>query len=234
MTYQRCGSNWLAQLAGSTGMLGRPEDWFNGAGYRLRGETDYPLDRPGQLARMRQGGTTANGVCGVKLSAQRCDELAGFGWRQQLGPLRYVHLTRDDRLARAISDVRAQQTGQYRSTTAARGAAVYNASTIRAALAQQAADEARIRQFFALADITPLELSYEELRADPGAATSRIAAFLGLSSVPMPDLGQITLKVQADPASAEWRVRFLAEHARVDRLPSLREGRGWRNLLAGR
>lgn len=234
MTYARCGATWLAQLAGSTGMLGRPEDWFNGKGYRDRGVADYPLDREGQIARMRTQGASANGIYGIKLSAVRCDELRGFDWAGEIGPLAWIHLTRADRLGRAISDVRAQQTGQYRSTSVATAEPRYDSAMIRAALAQQAADEARVRQFFALSGIMPLELTYEALRADPGGVLGLIATHLGLEERPVADAAQVTLAVQGDDLNEAWRARFLAEQAPVNYLPTLREGRGWRQFLAGR
>ena len=82
MTYARSGGTWFAQLVGSTGVLGRPEDWFNGQGYRDRGVTDYPLDCAGQRAMMLSRGMTGNGVFGVKLSPQRLDELWPRRWAE--------------------------------------------------------------------------------------------------------------------------------------------------------
>ena len=100
MTYARSGGTWFAQLLGSTGVMGRPEDWYNGTGYRNRGVADYPLDRAGQRAVMLSRGMTANGVFGVKLSPQRLDELAGSNWAEDFADRRFIHLVRRDRLAR--------------------------------------------------------------------------------------------------------------------------------------
>lgn len=219
MTYARCGATWLAQLLGSAGCLGRPEDWYNGKGYRDRGIAGYPLDRPGQLAKVLGEGRSANGVAGLKLSVNRVDELAGFDWAGPLAPLAFVHLTRADRLARALSEVRAEQTGQWRSTTASRGEPRYDAAAIRAALGRQARDEARVRLYFAVNRIVPLELTYEELDADPGEAVCRIAAFLGVALTAPPDHGQVTLAMQRDALNDDWRDRFLAEAAAPNAMP---------------
>ena len=221
MTYARCGATWLAQLLGSTGCLGRPEDWFNGKGYRKRGIGDYPLDRAGQLAKALSDGRSANGVTGLKLSATRLDELAGFDWAGPLAPSHFVHLNRADRVARAISDVRAEQTGQWRSTTAPAGEPRYDAAAIRAALVKHATDEARIRLYFAVNGIAPLELEYEALEADPESAVARIADFVGVERTGAPDQSQVTLGVQRDALNEEWRARFLAEAGSLDTLPRL-------------
>lgn len=221
MTYARCGATWLAQLLGSTGCLGRPEDWFNGKGYRKRGVGDYPLDRPGQLAIALREGRSGNGVTGLKLSATRMDELCGFDWAGPLAPTQFIHLNRTDRVARAVSDVRAEQTGQWRSTSAQQGVPRYDAGAIHSAMRKHARDEARVRLYFAVNRITPLELSYEELHADPEEIVARIATFLRVELTAAPNHAQVTLGVQRDGLNAEWRECFLAEAGTLDALPPI-------------
>lgn len=221
MTYARSGATYLAQLLASTGVLGCPEDWFNGQGYRNRGIADYPLDRDGQLAMVRTRGRTANGVFGLKLSPVRCDALRGFDWAQRLGPLSYVHLTREDRLAQAISDVRAQQTRQYRSTSPPQTAPVYAGAKIAASLDNQLRDEARVRRFFAVNGIAPLEVTYEQLLADEAAVLHRIAGLVGVAEPVVADRSRIELEVQRDDLNAAWRERFLAENRHLASMPQV-------------
>lgn len=230
MTYARTGGTWFAQLLGSTGVLGRPEDWYNGTGYRDRGVTDYPLDRVGQRAMMLSRGMSANGVFGVKLSPQRLDELAGSRWAEDFADRRFIHLVRRDRLARALSDVKAQQTRQFRASSTAQGESRYDARMIRDALAAQALAEARVQQYFALNGITPLEIAYEDLLADAPAALARIAAFLSVSGPIRAETEQVDLTVQRDSTNADWRARFLAEHRTIDRMLMLTAGR-WERLV---
>jgi LPS sulfotransferase NodH len=225
MTYARCGATWLAQLLGSTNCLGRPEDWFNGKGYRRRGVVDYPLDRAGQLAKVLSVGRSDNGVTGLKLSPSRIDELAGFDWTGSLAPLRFIHLNRADRVARAVSEVRAEQTGQWRSTTPTEGEPRYDAPAIRLALVRHARDEARTQLYFALNGVTPLELTYEELHADPESVVSRIADFVGIGLTPSPDHARVTLSVQRDATNEAWRARYIADAAAPNALPSINAGR---------
>lgn len=211
MTYARSGATWLAQLLGSTGALGRPEDWFNGQGYRNRGVADYPLDRPGQLERAMVEGRSENGVIGLKLSVNRMDALKGFDWASRFAPTHFIHLTRRDALARAISEVRAEQTGQWRSTTEPRGQLRYDPDAIRKALIRQVRDEARLRLYFARNRIVPLEISYEDLAADPDDAVLHIADFLEVPFTARADHRKVTLTIQRDPTNTEWRDRFTRE-----------------------
>jgi len=230
MTYARSGGTWFAQLLGSTGALGRPEDWFNGQGYRDRGVTDYPLDRAGQRAMMLSRGMTENGVFGVKLSPQRLDDLRGSRWAEDFPERRFIHLVRRDRLARALSDVKAQQTRQFRASSIARGEPHYSARMIRDTILAQAVHEARVQQYFALNDIVPLEIAYEDLLADAPAVLARVAAFLGVSGSIQPDANKVDLTIQRDATNAEWRKRFLAEQQTIDRMPALVAGR-WEKLI---
>ena len=232
MTYARSGATYFAQLAGSTGCLGRPEDWFNGAGYRNRGVADYPLDRDGQLAKIISQGRSANGVFGVKLSPVRCDELQDFDWARRLGPLAFIHLTREDRLGQAISDARAQQTGQYRSTSTVLAEASYDGAMIANSLNRQLLDEARMRRFFAINGIVPLEITYEGLIADEIAVLERVAGFLGLEEIPRPHHTQISLAVQRNATNDEWRERFVAEVSDFGPMREVSQGRWWGRLVS--
>lgn len=211
MTYARCGATWFAQMLGSTGCLGRPEDWFNGEGYRNRGLADYPLDRKGQLAVVHSSGRSPNGVAGVKLSVPRLLELEGFDWTSGLGELHFIHLVRRDRLDRAISDHRAQQTGQYRSTSHATGQPRYDRDRIEEIIEAQAREEAAIRRYFAVNGIIPLELAYEDIVGHEAETVRKIADWMGLDAVPSIDPDAIELEIQRDEINEAWRERFLAE-----------------------
>ena len=230
MTYARSGGTWLAQLLGSTGALGRPEDWFNGQGYRDRGVTDYPLDRAGQRAMMLSRGMTDNGVFGVKLSPQRLDDLRGSRWADDFPERRFIHLVRRDRLARALSDVKAQQTRQFRASSVAQGEPRYDAGMIRDTIRAQAVHEARVQQYFAFNGIAPLEIAYEDLLADAPAVLTRVASFLGVGGSIRPDPDKVDLTIQRDAINSDWRTRFLSEQQTLDRLPALVTGR-WGKLI---
>lgn len=221
MTYARCGATYLAQLMGATGCLGRPEDWFNGEGYRNRGKDDYPLDRASQVTVVKTQGASSNGVFGLKMSSTRNDLLRGFPWASKLGPLSYIHLTRADRLARAISDVRAEQTDQYRSTTSAKQEPFFDSDMIMKAMALQANREGRMHQYFAMNGISPLEITYEEIQADRNAVIRTIAKFLAVDDNPVIAEERIELQVQRDGINEEWRRRFESENKDVDRIMPL-------------
>lgn len=231
----RSGSNLLCQALASTGLLGRPLDYFHAAGLRAKGWSDYPAERERQLDMLLSHGATPNGVYGFKLFSVRFDAISGLGWADRLPALHFVHLERLDLLGQAISDLRSCQTGQYRAGSAPCATARYDRRAIARRLAMLARGQARWRAYFARNGIAPLHLRYEEVAADPQAAAEAVAALVGVTEPVRVDPAGIEVKVQRDRLSEDWRARFLAEARDLDRLDSLsRRVRDVARALAGR
>jgi trehalose 2-sulfotransferase len=221
-TSGRSGSNLFCQYLSSTGVLGHPLEYFNGAGRRMLGFRDYP-DEPGQqLECVLTIGATGNGIYGLKLFPEQLDRVArSVRWTQRLPRLHFVLLDRRDLLAQAISWLRAEQTDRWRAGMASRGAEVYDAARIRDLLRRAARDNARWRVFFACNDIAPVIVAYEDLVAEPQACVDRVARLFGLEGRAPIDASKIDLVIQRDALSAEWRARFLAERRNPDELDPL-------------
>lgn len=217
----RSGSNYLCQLLASTGELGRPQDWFNGPGIRAREDAGYPLDARAQLGQVLVRGMTDNGIYGMKMFCAGFDRLAGLDWVAALPGLQWISLERRDVLGQAISDVRTQQTQQFRSTAPSHGEPRYDAHAIRASLDARVREQARWELFFGRNDLRPLRLAYEDVAADPQAAVDAVAALFALAPSPRIDPGGLTLEVQRDTLSEDWRARFLAAERDLTRLDTL-------------
>lgn len=131
------------------------------------------------------------------------------------GPLVFVHLTRGDRLAQAVSLIKARQTGLWHiapdgtelERTAPPVAPRFDADEIaRTAQALAAADRGW-EAWFAAEGIAPLRLRYEDLAADPLAALARVCAALG-RDVPAgvtPGVARL-----ADAGTQDWLARMRA------------------------
>jgi LPS sulfotransferase NodH len=220
-SYPRSGSNYLCQLLASTGQLGYPQDWFNGPGVRAREDADYPLEPRAQLRQVLARGTTANGVYGLKMFCGRLDDLAGLDWAGALPSLHWIHLERCDLLGQAISNVRSDQTRQFRSTARARTEPYFDHGAIRASLTQIARDQGRWKLFFARNTITPLHLTYETIAADAQVAVDAVARLMRLEQTPTVQIDRVTLAIQRDAISEEWRERFLSAERDLGRLDAL-------------
>lgn len=211
-TTPRSGSNFLSQLLSSTGVLGRPLEYFNGPARRVLDHPDFPDDPEAQLAAITRLGATPNGVYGFKLFMSQFDQVAQTRWPCRLPGLAFIYLERRDVLGQAISWARAEQTGQYRSTSSAQGVPTYDPQLIRTRLSMLLVEQARWRDYFAVNAVTPLFLVYEDVLRAPAQAARAVGRLLGLALPPRINLDLVDLAIQRDALSDDWRARFVAAH----------------------
>lgn len=221
-TSPRSGSNLLGQYLSSTGVLGKPLEYFNGHGRRSLGYPDYPDDPTQQIDWILSEGATPNGIYGVKIFPYQFDEVEkSISWTQLLPNLAFVLLKRRDLLGQAISALRAAQTQQYRSTQTTQGVPCYDGKEIQARLQVAVRDYARWDLFFARKDITPTIIIYEDMQADPQTAVDQVAQLFGLRGRAGVSAACIDLKIQRDAVTEQWRARFLAEYGCVSSLDAI-------------
>lgn len=220
----RSGSTYLAQLLQSTGVLGRPFEFFRTVQAAAAAERD-PV---GELERMVREASSPNGVYGFKIFAWQFDFAEKSGWADRLPGLHFVHLERLDLLGQAISLVRAEQTGRYFPGQPAHAEPRYDRSAIARALRRLALNQARWRLWFARNGIVPLRLTYEGVVADPPAAARAVGAHLGIAEPFEIRLDQVDVPIARDEVNQAWRAAFLADshdRSRLDhpfgRLPVL-------------
>jgi trehalose 2-sulfotransferase len=136
--------------------------------------------------------------------------------RSAFGVEHYVHLSRRDMVAEAVSLVIAQQSGLWhrnadgseRERTKPPEQPHYDRATIASEL-QMLHDEAvGWRSWFASNGISPLVVTYEELADSPSRQLARVLAHLGVASSMALQPGTAKL---ADDLNIEWSERFRAE-----------------------
>ena len=214
----------------------QPREYF--AGVADRGvlellaplEPEFPSVEPSAAWRERivRAGQTPNGVWGGKLMwghvadlLARARALEGLEradlatvLRVLLGDVRFVLVTRADKVSQAVSLWRAVQTRRWRAdagTPPRPHDAVYHFAAIDHLVTRLEADEAAWRAWFGTMSAgpgRPLELPYETLAADPRAAVEQVLGFCGFSGV---RIGDPPLRHQRDAQSREWVARYLTE-----------------------
>ncbi len=240
-TSPRSGSTLLCRLLKATGVAGAPGSHFHEPDLHAWC-ADYGLD-PGPaaapadtiravLAAAVRKGRGAGDVFGLRLqrgSAPFFLEQLGHVFPEASGDLdslqaafgrvRFIHLTREDKLAQAISYVKAGQTGLWHKAPdgteierlSAPADPVYDPTAIAAEMARMTAYDQAWRDWFAATGIAPIPLRYSDLSRDPVAALARVLEALGLdpaaARVPVP-----TAKL-ADGINADWYRRFRLDHA---------------------
>jgi LPS sulfotransferase NodH len=218
----RCGSWMLCGLLASTGFAGRPHEWFwrdteeaNRRAWGVSEDSEY-------FARVREAGTTSNGVFGAKLMWGQVDGL--ICRLQRLGNAAspkaliaqhfprpsFIWIEREDVAAQAVSWAKAIQTGRWHhwDSPSPQAAPAYDHEQIDALVAEVGASNDAWRAWFADNEIDPLAVRFEDLVADPGGVTRRILTFLGLAAEGVP-ITELTVSA-SDSLNEEWLDRFRA------------------------
>jgi LPS sulfotransferase NodH len=174
-------------------------------------------------------GTTPNGVFGAKLMwgylgdfaalLRGIEGNAGRAVPDLLGrafpDLRYVQITRRDKVRQAVSLWTAVQTQAWRRDAAAeRGpdvAPVFSFRAINYLVRLLTAHDASWDAYFLGLGAQPLKVTYEELADAPDPVVRRVLAHLDIAAPADLALDAPALKVQADARSEEW-VRRVNEH----------------------
>ena len=218
-TDERTGSEWLCQMIGAAGNVGRPSEYLNEYWMR-KFLPDYPSEVREQVRIARLVGTTSSGVFSMKLHPWHFEKLSRASMRlTEVFPAPvFVRLYRQDLLGQTISLVRARQTDAFHSISTEAGPAIFDADLIEKTMNDLARNRQRWTRFIARNDLKVLSISYEELVHAPQAALSAIGAlvseqinFDGLSL-------DRPLAIQRDAETLNWRERFVAERGLLDYL----------------
>ncbi len=184
-------------------MAGHPASYFNRRGlhdYATRWRVAQPIGGRIDAAYVQAAlatGSTSNGVFGARVMAESRPELvadltADRGQPaanelellvERFGRLRFVHLRRLDVVAQAVSWAKSLQTHFWHPgerVEPGAEAAHYDEELIERLVDTIERFEADWNAWFAQQHITPYEVTYERLAADPLAAAHRILDFLDL------------------------------------------------------
>ena len=239
----RSGSTLLCDLLKQTGVAGRPNSFYRAPSIAEYAEYWGIESGPGleferrYLAAAIKHGTRDTGLFGMRLHGLSLFELLGRlamlypGERDDAARLSaafgaplYIRLRRADKVAQAISRVKAEQSGLWhrhadggeRERVKPDEAPVYDAARLRASIAETVEHEAVWDAWAAGQGIVPLEVSYEALSADPAGELGRILEALGRDPAIAARVEVQTAKL-ADAVSVEWAARYRAEHMSAER-----------------
>ncbi|TPK77224.1 Stf0 sulfotransferase [Mesorhizobium sp. B2-4-15] len=238
----RTGSTLLCKLLAATGTAGDPhsfyrrqdvsewaEDWKL-PGRDTIGEIEFNVAYLNAAIIAGKGGAGKGGtdVFGLRLMRENLDELSAIldqifpghasdkaHFEMAFGRILYIHLSREDKLAQAVSLVKARQTGLWHvapdGTEIERvgppGQPQYDFQRIKAELTELEAYDAAWNTWFAAQGVIPLRVGYESLSADPAATVLGICEALGVQPRDGEDIRPGVAKL-ADETSLDWMRRF--------------------------
>jgi LPS sulfotransferase NodH len=220
----RSGTTLLCGLLASTGLAGRPEEYFWRDDERRWSERWRVSTFPEYLRAAVRRGSTPNGVFGAKVMYGYLPDLLGklaelpdgqglddrALLERQFPNLRCLWIWRQDMVAQAVSWAKALQTnvwaaGDGQPTTTPRFDFAQIDGLVRAA------EEGRAgwRRWFEANGLEPMGIPYEDLVADMTGATRRALEFLGIDAPA--DLPIRTRSArQSDALNHEWAARYRA------------------------
>ena len=130
----------------------------------------------------------------------------------------YIHLSRQDKIAQAISRLKAQQSGLWhrfadgteRERTAPPQEPDYDYDGLAGLAAEAEADDRAWLDWFERHRIEPVRVTYEQLSAAPSATLAKLLTALGRDAS-IADSIEVRTARLADATSLEWARRFAAE-----------------------
>ena len=236
----RSGSTLLCDLLADTEVAGRPESYFRRESFTWYARhfnisvaewgDEHEFDQL-YLAAVQQRGSGGTRVFGMRLMWESVDDLSKrlgslypdlpsdrARFRSAFGPPVYVHLSREDKVAQAVSLLRAEQTGLWH--VAADGTErerlkpgqtpVYDARGLSEHVAGLEGHDAAWASWFTRQRIHPVRITYEALSTEPQATLATVLSALGLDPTIARVVKPKTAKM-ADNESREWATRFRSE-----------------------
>jgi trehalose 2-sulfotransferase len=197
----RTGSQFLCEILKTTGLLGTPEEYFQRDHCSLLFERFGAFDYETYLNKVLGQTSTPNGVFGAKvmggpyledffrqlraLPSQMGSQGSNPEFAAELFPgLRYIWLTRRDKLRQAISLSKALQTGVWQSHVGSKESLcspVFSWEAVNQLMGRLALDETTWQEYFTSAGVEPLSLVYEDLIRSPESTVRRILEYLDIS-----------------------------------------------------
>ena len=236
----RTGSTLLCNLLASTKTTGNPDSFYGRKfmswwaeewrlpGRDTMGERDFNIAYLNAAVAAGKGGT---GIFGLRLMRENLDELSAIldqvfpqlpsdktRLERAFGRIFYIHLSREDKLAQAISLVKAEQTGLWHmapdGTEIERLAPPeepeYDFARINREVQELERYDTAWNSWFAAQGIEPRCIGYETLSANPAAALIGICEALGVQAPNARDVRPGVAKL-ADETSLDWMRRYRSD-----------------------
>ena len=236
----RSGSTLLCDLLADTGVVGRPDSFF-----RLQSRSwwaqylnvpvaewpdEYAFDQSFLTAALHEG-TAGTQIFGMRLMwrdfgnlCKRLDVLyPGLSndstrFQAAFGPTHFVHLSRKDKVAQAVSRIKAEQSGLWhvdvngieRERVKPEQAPVYDERIISKQVAECEKHDAAWVSWFIQQNIQPVCITYEALSDNPQATLAIVLSALGQDPTIAGTVKPRTTKL-ANSESLEWANRFRTE-----------------------
>lgn len=215
----RSGSNLLASHIRSVRRLTGFHEQLNWLAVKNYCDTHGVTSFPGYIREVSGNGQHRRRIHGFKASWDQILMLMRFGIDRMYPETKVIHITRNDIVGQAVSLLIASQTNKWTSHQPGRAgvAPVYDEDRLTKIINACCESDIQVKLITQISGAAYLQVSYEEVVANPTAVMRRIGKFVGVNLSDWSP-GDIPLKRQATSLNDEWRARYLAQ-ARNTLLP---------------
>ncbi|WP_108881905.1 Stf0 family sulfotransferase [Anderseniella sp. Alg231-50] len=236
----RCGSTLLCDLLHDTGVAGNPHSFFRNQDFaEWAEEFNVPVgdwqdhqtfDIPYLEAVLKYGAGSTE-LFGMRLMWESLGNLSdrletlfpglpsdSSRFQSAFGQPVYLHLSRQDKVAQAVSRCKAEQTGLWhvdadgteRERVKSGKAPRYDADELARLVRELEDQDAAWTGWFTRQGVVPVCITYEKLSSDPQTTLALVLSALGQDKSIAGSVEPRTAKL-ADNESLEWVTRFKAE-----------------------
>lgn len=225
LSSHRSGSSLLCNLLSHTNVAGKPNEFFgewDGSMYKKYDMLDYEA----YLNRIIAEFTTQNGVFGAKTMSndilnifkhlETFPEFSDYTYAEKVRiffpNIKFIYLTRRNKVEQAISWWKATQNHHYHTTDFAKMPATpleYNFNAISHLINEINMEECAHQEVLSLLESIPLTLVYEDYIQDMRGTVQKIMEFLEIEDAYT--FREPTLYQMADVVTQEWAERYRQE-----------------------
>lgn len=216
-TAPRCGGTLLGSLLYQSNMMGVPHEYFHPeeviSDLCKRWNLPEKTEDKVYLSAIKRKRSSLNGIFGLKahfsqLSAlTKSDPFIAFLKATKC----FVHVTRKDLIGQAVSYAMAHQSREWSSLHKAEATPKYDAKLISNALNDILSQNLQWQRFYAVNNVSPIEVTYEDLLEAPNQICKNICAQMGVITDHNFSIEKSPLAKQSSDLNVEWIKRFKEE-----------------------
>ncbi len=214
----RCGSSYLCWLLWKTGLLGAPSEVLNPTSelpqFINRFKTSDPSDYISKILERR---VSRNGVFGVKAHFHHFEAYQKQypPLLERMAPVTYLFISRPDKVAQAVSMAKALQSNRWHSRMEGgpKPTLRYDREMIANCLDDIEEQDIAWRRWFKAHEVSPFEVSYNDLTKDAAGVVRSIVELLGVENDEPDEAHVPAVNKQGDETNNEWIERYERETA---------------------
>ena len=206
----RSGSNLLAEYLTSSGEIIGFEESLNWDEVKRAVDIHAISSFTDYMTRLYLHKAATGNLVAIKASLDQFLMLYRWGYFIMFNPLTVIHVTRDDVVSQAVSFSIASQSGQWTSEMEGKFEPTYNFNEIAYFANRIVLQNSLATLVLSAANIHSLPVKYENIIAEPLAATNSVLSYLGLSTL-KEIKAQTRLQKQATHLNDVFRARFEEE-----------------------